>query len=211
MTKALLSTCLEYENSWHFGLKKESHNPHYFYHVSVVPLGNSDGKEFEKIKLKPRCICSSESELLSIKRICVAPTVEQAINACAQMIEASNDLFIYRTAKKRKCSYIPYGVFDAPLTGERWLMNESTFVLVGRIKTGSLHKKHSYRALISSKQSVKVSFNDRGGVNSLNTQRNELPRVRKFLHKNKEIFYSDEEHLRNYAQSSNKFNKRFIK
>jgi hypothetical protein len=208
---SLINTCTQYERAFHYKLRKEKHHPHFFYHVSNVPLKSSDGKPFEKVELEPRLISSSECDIQHIRRICVAPTVEQAINACAQSLH-SNKLYIYRTAKKRSYSYIPYGVFDAPITGERWLMSKSQFVLVGHIDTDLRPRnKLLWHALVHKGKSTIIDFDSRGGLCSYITQRNELPRVRKFLHKNKEIFYSDEEHLRNYAQASNKFNKRFIK
>lgn len=182
----------------------QKHEPHYFYHVSIVPLGDTDGSPNSKVKMKPRLIHSGESEISHIHRICVAPSVEQAINACAQDMCFTNELYIYRTSRKISNTYAPYGVFDAPITGERWLMRQTSFELVGKVKFDMYGIRYGSNF-------TSVNYNNRGGWSSLKSQRLELPRVRKFFRKHgKNIFFNDKNYQINIEQAKNTFNRSLV-
>lgn len=206
--KSLEDICLKFEMLHSRPFTLEKHDPYYFYHVSYTPIGDSKGIPQETVYMRPRYIHSGESELHEKRRICVAPTVEQAINACAQPINATNKLFIYRTKRKLSNTYVPFGVFDAPLTGERWLTRKTSFKLIGTINTAS-NKSGTRYGMSHNNKFTTLDFNNRGGWSSLYSQRKELPRVRKFVKDHSSsIFFSEEDWIHNMQQSSIKLNRK---
>lgn len=98
----------------------------YWYHVSttlknntihLIPWGDEDG--FNRSGDEP-----------SGNRICVSPTIEQCITAIPY--DPFCVLKIYRTKDKVK-ALRPIGVFDSKITKEGWLLEPTTFVLLGRL------------------------------------------------------------------------------
>jgi len=72
------------------------------------------------------------------KRICVSPTIEQCITAIPySWVEI---ISIYRT-KIRVKAYASTGVFDAKVTGERWLHVPTPFVKIGILNFSKVEKK----------------------------------------------------------------------
>jgi hypothetical protein len=92
----------------------------YFYHVT----DNSNWAN--EIRLKPRITSRCDQNEPEVFRICVCPTVVGCFMA-ACYTEGYHR--VYRT--KRKVSSVkPYDVYDAEVTGERWLLEPTDFVLI---------------------------------------------------------------------------------
>lgn len=182
---------------------KQKHEPLYFYHVSPYDLfemlDDDVSPDGEKVILYPIEPSSSECEIGHIRRICVAPSVEQCINAVAP--EAVNRLFIYRTVRPISTTWFPYGVCDGSLTQERWLKRPTTFKEVGQIDI-----TFSSQIIYNSNGRCKVDFSNRGSesMEKFYTQYNELKRLKKATnkHTNREWFYSRDEWIKHKNQSS---------
>jgi hypothetical protein len=101
--------------------------PKYWYHISTTlkkdleildPRNNIEG--FNRPDHEP-----------NVDRICVAPTLEQCLVSVPY--SKSGIFHIYKTkhlVKARKA----YDVFDAFVTGERWIGNSTEFIKIGILK-----------------------------------------------------------------------------
>ena len=162
----------------------EEHEPIYLYHISVVPLHSDDETEFF---MQPKHIWSGEDEIFGIKRICTAPTVEQCLIAICPCNHISQ-IYIYRTVNKVNKSVVPYGVFDAPLTQERWITRKRKFMLVGEIPCAyedSLDQaallSREWKPGTSYPNYICMDFSSRGGMDDFDRQHRELYKARKFM------------------------------
>lgn len=70
-------------------------------------------------------------ENLSIKRICVSPTVNGCLTALHTTFYNRGVWYVYRTNTQ---AIEPINVPDAYLTGEQWLINKTGFIYEGRIQ-----------------------------------------------------------------------------
>lgn len=173
----------------------EEHEPVYLYHLSVSPLHTEHETRF---LMKPKEIWSGEDEIFDVKRICTAPTVEQCLIAICPW-NTLNQIYIYRTVNKVNKSVIPYGVFDAPLTQERWITRKRNFMLVGEIPCG-YNEARCEAELLSRKVNLGTSypnyicmnFSSRGGQDDFDRQHRELHKARKFMRQyDKNFFVND--------------------
>lgn len=83
----------------------------YHYHVSAKRLDYLDVK-----RALPMCPSQNEPD---VPRLCVCPSVPGCF--AARVFTKRKDLYVYRTLKKTK-GIKPYRVWDAVITGERWLI-----------------------------------------------------------------------------------------
>lgn len=174
----------KYGNAWLRANKSnyEVHEPIYFYHISPTPI--SPENEFF---MAPDHIQAGEDELFGIRRICVAPTIEQCLVAVAPY-NPPTKMYVYRTCSVVKKSVIPYGVYDAPITQERWVTRKRKFKLVGELPMG-YNDTYGMSELLSERfesgcaypYRVRMNFDDRGSPTSLYRQQCELRRIRKFM------------------------------
>jgi len=189
----LFSLASKIENRYFIKPKTTEHKPCFFYHISRTPLHTgSDETSFEMV---PRYVSSGEYELEQNKRICVAPTIEQCINAIA--VGAQEFFYVYRTVRKTSQSYVPFGVFDSPITQERWFLKGRMFKLSAIIPT-------SEWCIYSNQDeyySCEYDISYRGDWHSFDKQRNELRRMKVFFKKHSHnYFLNDLEHQHHINQ-----------
>lgn len=107
----------------------------FYYHLTTSNLGkvkiltplHSDDK-----KVQHRADTEPETP-----RICVAPTIGGCLLAIYTCLSAINPkINIYRTYNKVKAEN-PNNVKDSTITGEKWLIKPTKFILIGSIKTAS--------------------------------------------------------------------------
>lgn len=164
----------------------EEHEPIYLYHLSVTPLHTENETQFF---MEPKSIWAGEDDIFHIKRICTAPTVEQCLIAICPSNKL-NQIYIYRTVSKVNKSVISYGVFDAPLTQERWITRKRKFMLVGEIPCGYNDQRCEAELLsrrwkegTSYPNYICMNFDSRGGCDDFERQHRELLKTRKFMRK----------------------------
>ena len=87
----------------------------YFYHVTPENWLN------KKILSPQKPLLMDEREP-EIERICVAPT----LTGCISSTGVCPNMRVYRTTEAVQ-GFIPHGVFDAKVTGERWLLSATEF------------------------------------------------------------------------------------
>lgn len=169
----------------------EEHEPIYMYHVSPKPLHGADNS----IVMEPKHIWNGEDDLFHIKRICVAPTIEQCLVAIAPT--DFNKFYVYRTLTVVKKSVMSYGVFDSALTQERWLTRTRKFKLVAEIHIGDtdIETEILSREWEENKpypNYILMDFSSRGGMHDLKRQHRELNKTRRFLKQHdKNMFLND--------------------
>lgn len=95
----------------------------YYYHLTYYDLGNS----IDLIPQKGINICNGEPEG---RRICVSDHPAKCFAAIP--IEQKDYLSVYRTTNKVN-AYHPYGVEDAYITGEMWLLEKTRFTRIMEI------------------------------------------------------------------------------
>lgn len=100
----------------------------FYYHVTNQDFG-------KEVVLIPRKYGDNRSdEEPQLPRICVAPTIEGClISLGLNCIDVDKQLNIYRTKYKVE-TMKPYDVCDAYITGERWVVDPTSFVRYGTIK-----------------------------------------------------------------------------
>lgn len=98
-----------------------NNEPQYYYHLTYYDLGDS-------AELIPQrginCCSCGEPEG---RRICVSDHPAKCFAAIP--IEQKDHLSLYRTKNKVK-AYHPYGVEDAYITGEMWLIEKTCFTRI---------------------------------------------------------------------------------
>lgn len=177
---------LDYETNYYMAHKKqyEEHEPLYMYHVSHKPIHPEDHSSFE---MRPKGILSGEVHISSIKRICVAPTIEQCLVA---VVGSTNDYYyVYRTVTKASKTVPAFGVMDAPLTQERWFCRPRKFMLCAMIPA-SLNKVLPRDDCDDELYGIYINFGgDRGSEDSFYTQRTELYRLRSYFKKHDHNYF----------------------
>lgn len=186
-------------NSYNFTRdKKSEHEGLYFYHISHAPL--HDEGENGTI-LYPLEMPNGENRIVDVKRICVAPTIEQCITAIAWNVV--DYIYVYRTKIKSTKSYVPYDVVDAPITQERWIRNKRQFVLSAMIPCN----RNSIICSGNNKNYVMYNPGARGEESCFEEQMTELYKHRSFVKKySKNWFVNDLEYQIHKNQSQKRLN-----
>lgn len=94
----------------------------YWYHVSP-------GFKGREVLFRPRHIERAGPDEPDMKRICVAPTIWECFGAIHPLETA---YYIYRTKHKVQAEK-PYGVDDAKITKEHWLLSPRLFKCIGKL------------------------------------------------------------------------------
>jgi hypothetical protein len=114
--------------------------PRYWYHISCTLKQNN-------VKLFPRVEGFNRDEREpSIKRICVAPSIEQCITAVPYFL--GDHFEIYKT-KHKVVATKPQGVFDSNITKEGWLLKPTEFIKLGSINFEEVEKGINVENVIS--------------------------------------------------------------
>lgn len=95
------------------------HDSRYWYFITQEDMGQT-------MSLNPRCPINKCDDEPLAKRICVAPTAANCMNAIDLNL---GNLYVYRTRRKVKAR-VPYNVYDSDITKEHWLMSRTRFTLV---------------------------------------------------------------------------------
>lgn len=131
--------------SWKDKLRKERPNsslktdkfPRYYYHVTTDSTYSKWGKRSFIMPLSGQTM-NRPVEEPSNARTCVAPSIAHCFAAIAYGGHAY-DFYVYRTASKITAHY-PYGVEDAPVTQEKWIILPVEMVLVAYFDTEWIRK-----------------------------------------------------------------------
>jgi len=167
--------------------KLEQHKPVYMYHVSPEPLHDDNTLQ---VKMEPKVIWSGEDAIYDVKRICVAPTIEQCLVAICprRKLKHEDRFYVYRTKTKVSKTGFPWGVMDATLTQERWIRTTRMFLLVAEVPRscdGLATRYNDFGYTIS------LDFLSRGGQDDFPRQQNELYRLRSWFKKHDHLFFSN--------------------
>ena len=171
---------------------RTQHNPCMFYHVSSEPLTPLEYDE-RPFVMHPQLIKSGEWTIETVKRICVAPTVEQCILAIAT--KADPNFYIYRTVRSSTQSYLPFGVFDSPLTQERWFRSKRTFKLVGIVPSDRY-----WLYDINERYRTEYLPDYRGSAGDFPSQHRELHRLRRFFKRHESGFFMNPREVQIHRQ-----------
>jgi hypothetical protein len=71
----------------------------------------------------------------TIARTCVSQTIAGCLCSIGWLLKFEKPVFIYRT-KFKVLTENPYNVDDSCITGEKWLLKSTSFVLVGKLNWG---------------------------------------------------------------------------
>ena len=100
--------------------------PEFFYHIT-------DKWWKKRVKLHPKTDGPHrDPDEPKIARICVSKTIYGCVSAISCCL--GTRMYIYRTYHRVKAAYT-WGVADARITQERWLVRPTTFLRVGKIPT----------------------------------------------------------------------------
>ena len=105
------------------------HDSRYWYFITQENMGNT-------MSLNPRCPINKCDDEPRTKRICVAPTAANCMNAIDLNM---GNLYVYRTRRKVKAR-VPYNVYDSHITKEHWLMSRTRFTLVETLDITDRHQ-----------------------------------------------------------------------
>lgn len=95
------------------------HDSRYWYFITQKDMGQT-------MSLTPRCPHNKNDDEPRTRRICVAPTAANCMNAINLNI---GKVYVYRTRRQVKAR-VPYNVYDSHITKEHWLLSKTRFTLV---------------------------------------------------------------------------------